>query len=158
MAVSDFPKTDDYVLDRSYASSASIWLAEIARKLPSTAQLDGLDIDLSQVPPKKWLPPNINFQIYDVHDDPPAHLVEKYDIVHVRHLALVIKQNDPTLVLRNLLRLLSLFTLSIVMLHFPDSHAKSLLPKDLEGFYNGANSITTNVFRSRLSRNPPSQG
>ena len=86
-----------------------IWLLEFARKYPQAVQLEGLDISLDQIPPKDWLPSNVSFSRYDVYEDPPKNLVEKFDIVHVRHLAVVIKQNDPTTVLHNLLRMLSKF-------------------------------------------------
>ena len=85
-----------------------IWLLDFARQYPQAAQLDGLDISLEQVPNKEWLPSNISFHLYDVYDEPPAGLVEKYDIIHVRHLTLVIKQNDPTVVIHNLLKMLSM--------------------------------------------------
>lgn len=35
--------------------------------------------------------------------------MEKYNIIHVRYLTLVIKQNDPTVVLDNLLKILITF-------------------------------------------------
>lgn len=82
-------------------------MLDFARQHPQAAQLDGLDISLDQVPDKEWLPSNISFHLYDVYDEPPDDLVEKYDIIHVRHLTLVIKQDDPTVVIHNLLKMLS---------------------------------------------------
>ena len=90
-----------------------IWLLDFARRHPGAAQLDGLDISLDQVPDKAWLPSNVSFYLYDIYDEPPDYLVEKYDIINVRHLTLVIKDNDPTVVIRNLLKMLSTFVLSI---------------------------------------------
>ena len=86
-----------------------IWLLEFARQHPGAAQLDGLDISLDQVPNKQWLPFNVSFYLYDIYDNPPDDLVERYDIIHVRHLTLVIKDNGPTMVIRNLLKMLSRF-------------------------------------------------
>lgn len=86
-----------------------IWLLDFARQHPQAAQLEGLDISLDQIPTKDWLPPNVSFSHYDVYEEPPKSLVEQFDIVHVRHLTLVIKQNDPTTVLHNLVRMLSMF-------------------------------------------------
>ncbi|KAI4127985.1 MAG: hypothetical protein LQ338_002952 [Usnochroma carphineum] len=51
-------------------------------------------------------PPNIRFRLYDVREEPHEDMLEKYDIVHVRHLNLVIKNNDPTTVLDHLLKML----------------------------------------------------
>lgn len=82
-------------------------MLDVASNLPSDTQLDGLDINLSQVPPKEWLPPNMSFHIYDFNQETPANMVEHYDVVHVRHLFTIIKHDDPTSVLQSLLRLLS---------------------------------------------------
>lgn len=75
--------------------------------MPSTVQLDGLDISLDQVPPREWLPSNVKFRHYSVYENPSPEFEARYDIIHVRHLLLVIKENDPAPVLRNLLHMLS---------------------------------------------------
>lgn len=90
-----------------------IWLLDFARQYPQAAQLDGLDISLDQVPDKGWLPSNVSFHLYDIYHEPHDDFVEKYDIIHVRHLTLVIKDNDLTIVIGNLLRMLSTFALFI---------------------------------------------
>ncbi|KAK3171691.1 hypothetical protein OEA41_003775 [Lepraria neglecta] len=99
------PNADDYLLDRR----TGIWLLDFARQHTQAAQLDGLDISLDQVPHTAWLPSNVSFCRYDIYEEPPKDLVGKYDIIHVRHLTLVVKQNDPTVVLDNLLIMLSTF-------------------------------------------------
>ncbi len=43
----------------------------------------------------------------DVFDDIPDDLVERFDVVHVRAFAVIIKNNDPVPFLRNMMRLLS---------------------------------------------------
>ena len=96
-----------------------IWLLEFANQHPGAAQLDGLDISLDQVPDKEWLPSNVSFYRYGIYDEPPNDLVEKYDIIHVRHLIPVIKDNDPTEVIRNLLKMLSTF----VYIHYSQAMA-----------------------------------
>lgn len=90
-------------------SVLSLWLLDFARRYPQAAQLDGLDISLDQVPDTEWLPSNIVFHLYDVHNVPPDDVVDQLHIVHVRHLTLVIKQNDPTVVIHNLVKMLSTF-------------------------------------------------
>ncbi|KAI9812639.1 MAG: hypothetical protein M1827_004628 [Pycnora praestabilis] len=78
----------------------------MAQKLPASTCLEGLDVSVDQVPPTGWLPHNVSFRKFDIFDDVPEDLVEKYDIVHVRHLILVVKDNNPLPVLRQLLKLL----------------------------------------------------
>ena len=104
-----------------------IWLLEFAHQHPEAAQLDGLDISLDQVPDKEWLPSNVSFYLYDIYDEPPDDLVEKYDIIHVRHLTLVIKDNDPTMVIRNLLKMLSTFVLFITLKRLQPLDNKSII-------------------------------
>ena len=90
-----------------------IWLLDFARQYPQAAQLDGLDVSLDQVPNQAWLPSNVNFHLYDIYHEPHDGLVEKYDIINVRHLTLVVKDNDITLVMGNILKMLSTFALFI---------------------------------------------
>ena len=87
------------------AAGTGMWLIDVARELP-TAQLDGFDIDLTQAPHQQWLPSNVNLRPWNIFDDVPSDVMGKYDIVHVRLLALVIEQGDPRSVLRNLLVML----------------------------------------------------
>ena len=91
-----------------------IWLLDFARQYPQAAQLDGLDISLDQVPDKGWLPSNVNFHLYDIYHEPHDEFLEKYDIINVRHLTLVVKDNDITMVMGNILRMLSTFALFII--------------------------------------------
>ena len=85
----------------------SIWLIDIARSLPPTVQFNGLDISLDQSPPAPWLPSNVKLQTWDFFTDPPESLVGQFDIVHVRLVMLVIKNNDPLIIIKNLWKLLS---------------------------------------------------
>lgn len=85
-----------------------MWLLDFARQYPNSAKLDGLDISLDQVPHLGWLPSNVSFHKYSVYEEPPADLKEKYDLIHVRHLQVVVKQNDPSQVLDKILKMLSM--------------------------------------------------
>lgn len=84
-----------------------IWLLDLARTLPPTAQLDGFDIDISDCPHKQWLPRNVTMQQLDALSEIPEHLVGMYDIVQLRLFQVVVKDNDPGPLLRNVLRMLS---------------------------------------------------
>lgn len=89
-----------------------IWLLDLARQLPpsvrDSAHLEGLDISLAQTPPGEWLPANVEFRQFDLFASAlPPDMVERYDIVHLRNMLLVVKDNDPRPALVNLLKMLS---------------------------------------------------
>ena len=86
------------------ATGIGIWLTELARDLAS-ARLVGFDISLEQCPPKEWLPSNITFQQLDLFAGIPAEWSGKFDVVHVRLILLVV-QDDPRSIARNLLKML----------------------------------------------------
>lgn len=75
--------------------------------LSSSAQLDGFDVDLTQAPPKQWLPSNVAMHKLDAFSPLPHDLVGKYDIVHLRLFTVLIKHNNPVPLLRNLIGMLS---------------------------------------------------
>ncbi|KAK3291709.1 S-adenosyl-L-methionine-dependent methyltransferase [Chaetomium fimeti] len=87
------------------AAGTGIWLIDTARQLPE-AQLDGLDYNLLQSPPQKWLPPNVQMRHWNIFDDIPDDLVGKYDLVHTRLLVLVVESKNPRAIIRNLRKLL----------------------------------------------------
>lgn len=82
----------------------------MARVLPFPATLDGFDIDISQCPPKEWLPENVNIHVFDVFDELPEHLVGTYDIVHLRLFLLIVQNNDPMPLLKKFIQMLSAYT------------------------------------------------
>ena len=125
-------------------SALSLWLLDFARRYHQAARLDALDISLAQVPDKEWLPSNIVSHLYDVHNVPPDDVVEKLHIVHVRHLTLVIKQNDPTVVIHNLVKMLSTF--------FPNSFkGNDLYPTDRSSLITNLKLTYSGVNRTRWS-------
>ncbi|KAL4748889.1 hypothetical protein BDW72DRAFT_205214 [Aspergillus terricola var. indicus] len=67
------------------SACTSIWLTDLARRLPCTACLDGFDVFHEAAPPAGCLPPNVAFHQYDIHSDAPDYLRGIYDIVHVRN-------------------------------------------------------------------------
>ena len=94
-----------------------IWLLDLARTLLPTAQLDGFDIDISGCPHEQWLPPNVTMRQLDALGEIPEHLVGIYDIVHLRLFQVVVKDNDPGPLLRNMLRMLSGCSNLVVYIH-----------------------------------------
>lgn len=78
-------------------------------------ELHGFDISLDQVGPKPWVPANIKFHTWNIFDEPPSQFVEYFDVVHVRLITVVVKENDPRPILSSLAKLLSksrLFSMS----------------------------------------------
>ncbi|KAI1409705.1 S-adenosyl-L-methionine-dependent methyltransferase [Hypoxylon sp. FL1857] len=86
-------------------TGTGIWLLDLASELDASAELLGLDTDITQVGPSEWLPANLSLREWDIRTDVPDDLVAKFDIVHVRLFCWVI-DGDPGPVLKNLVTLL----------------------------------------------------
>ena len=84
-----------------------MWLIELARTLPPSAQLDGLDISFEQCPPKEWLPENISLIKHDVLSEPSPSLLESYDIIQVQLFITISRDENPVPMLQNLMKMLS---------------------------------------------------
>lgn len=90
----------------SYGQYSRIWLLDLARTLPFSA-LDGVDISANQYPCKEMLPKNVSLQELDTFAPLPDHLIEKYDVVHVRLFYTIVRGNDASPLVSNLVRMLS---------------------------------------------------
>lgn len=84
-----------------------IWLLDLAGLLPKTVQLDGFDVSDSQYPCPSLLPQNVQLNVLDAFGDVPHQLESKYDIVHLRFWCCVVRGDDPSRLMRHVLRLLS---------------------------------------------------
>ena len=87
------------------ATGTGVWLLDLARQLPGR-QLEGFDISLAQCPPIAWLPGDISLQAWDMFTEPPKELIGKFDIVHLRLLLLVVRDNDPAPIIANAAKML----------------------------------------------------
>lgn len=67
----------------------------------------GADVFDTSFPAPEDLPPNVKVRKWNAFDLVPDDLVEEFDVLHVRTFALVIKGEDPTPLLKNVIRLLS---------------------------------------------------
>ncbi|KOS17688.1 hypothetical protein ESCO_002511 [Escovopsis weberi] len=56
-------------------TGTSLWLLDLAAKLPETVTLDGFDISDSQFPPSSLLPPNVTLRTMNALDTVPEELV-----------------------------------------------------------------------------------
>lgn len=118
------PGQDEHIAD--VAAGTAIWLTEVARE-PLNVQLDGSDIDLTQAAPKERLPSNAGLRHWNIFDDIPDALQGKYDIVHVRLLALVVENSDPRPIIHNLVKMLKPGGyLQWDDLNFPDTHVRTI--------------------------------
>ncbi|KAI0120232.1 S-adenosyl-L-methionine-dependent methyltransferase [Hypoxylon sp. NC0597] len=86
-------------------TGTGIWLRDLASQLDASAELLGLDTDITQAGPPEWLPVNMSLREWSVFTDVPDDLIAKFDIVHLRLFCWVIK-DDPEPVLKNLIKLL----------------------------------------------------
>lgn len=84
-----------------------IWTTSLSASLASTVKLDGFDITDAQFPPKEWLPANVTLDTLNILDPVPEHLLGKYDVVNIRYFALLVKDNNPFGLLKNLISMLS---------------------------------------------------
>ncbi|KAL8745588.1 MAG: hypothetical protein Q9190_002300 [Brigantiaea leucoxantha] len=100
------PETDFWLKRPRAKKYPRIWLIEVARVLPSTALLDGIDINFNQCPPKEWLPNNLTWITHDILSEPPRKLCEKYDVIHVQLFITILRDGNPVPMLQNLMKML----------------------------------------------------
>ncbi|KAF7188208.1 N-methyltransferase tcpN [Pseudocercospora fuligena] len=99
----------DNALIADIGCGTGIWSLSLASQLQQSsrnARIEAFDISLAQTLPKQWSPTNVTFQQLNIFDPLPAHLIGRYDIVHIRLFMLVVEKGDPTPLLRQLLKLL----------------------------------------------------
>ncbi|MCJ1381958.1 hypothetical protein MMC17_005070 [Xylographa soralifera] len=103
---SDIPQPAPSARIADIATGTGLWLVDLAAALPSSIRFDGFDISLEQAPAASFLPANVYMHHWNMFDEPPQEFVGQFDIVHVRLVTLVIKNNDPILLIENLRKLL----------------------------------------------------
>lgn len=91
---------------RLKGSIIRIWILDVSRQLKS-AHLDGFDISPDQFPQEYCLPASVALQTLDIFSDVPEEFVGKYDIVNVRLFLIVVRNDDPRPILKNLISMLS---------------------------------------------------
>jgi SAM-dependent methyltransferase len=103
-------KPDLKVADVACGNGA--WLFEL--RAPESAQLDGYDISPNCFGAVEWLPKNISLTGgFDALQPLKEELNGKYDVVHVRAFASIIKQNNVGPFIQTLMGLLSKYKPSI---------------------------------------------
>lgn len=107
------PTEKDGLKIADVACGTGIWLIETARALPH-ARLDGYDISEEQFPRHK-LPPNVKLSILDAVGLIPEELVAAYDVVHISLFVMLVRNENPAPILRNLILMLSECSDSIIL-------------------------------------------
>lgn len=100
------PTTNTNLRVADVGTGTGAWLTSLGANLPSTAQLDGLDVSLQATPPAEWLPGNIRFRRWDIRETVPEDLVEAYDVVHIRLLSFVLHNEEIPHILQNVTKLI----------------------------------------------------
>ena len=101
------PANGEHLRIADVGTGNAIWLIELLPHVPASAELDGFDISADHYPAKEWLSHNVSLDLFDVFAGIPEHLVGRYDVVHIRTFAVIVRNNDPVPLLRNLIKMLS---------------------------------------------------
>ncbi|KZZ92046.1 hypothetical protein AAL_06256 [Moelleriella libera RCEF 2490] len=101
-----FIPASSHEAETEHFAAPSIWLQDLARDRPSPAEFHGFDISLDQVGPRQWVPANVQYHQWNLFEEPPQAFVGYFDVVHVRLITVVVKNNDPRPVIANLIKLL----------------------------------------------------
>ncbi|KAI1360783.1 S-adenosyl-L-methionine-dependent methyltransferase [Xylaria arbuscula] len=88
------------------ATGTAIWLKELSKILPATAELVGFDFDVSKFPMPEALPSNVRLSFGDVYEPFPEKFRNYFDVVHLRHFNLAMKRGQGVSLIRNLSSLL----------------------------------------------------
>ncbi|KAL4930306.1 uncharacterized protein BDV17DRAFT_289915 [Aspergillus undulatus] len=101
----DIPVSEDANI-ADIATGTGIWPISLSRRVPSTVQIDGFDITADQFPPADWLASNVNLHTLDILKPVPQVLEGQDDVVCIKYFGVLIRNNDPKYVLRNLVDML----------------------------------------------------
>ncbi|KAI0513027.1 S-adenosyl-L-methionine-dependent methyltransferase [Xylaria bambusicola] len=88
------------------ATGTAIWLKELAKTLPASAELVGFDFDVSKFPMPEALPSNIRLSFGDAYEPFPEEFRNRFDVVHLRHFNLAMRKGQGVPLIRNLSSLL----------------------------------------------------
>ncbi|KAK6345616.1 hypothetical protein TWF718_007526 [Orbilia javanica] len=100
------PDHESLIAIADVATGTGIWLTQLSELLPSTATLDGFDITDRLFPDPSTLRQNVSFSLLNVLEPIPEILHEKYDVVHIRGLCLVLKTGEWDGVVKNVAKMI----------------------------------------------------
>lgn len=87
------------------ATGTGTWALDVANHNPDV-HIEGLDVNLNEVPPKCWLPNNITFKHFNLLETLPKEFEERYDIVHLQYVMIFVHDPDFPAVLQQLIAML----------------------------------------------------
>ncbi|KAI1114488.1 S-adenosyl-L-methionine-dependent methyltransferase [Nemania sp. NC0429] len=88
------------------ATGSAIWLRKVAKTLPASAELVGLDLDTSKFPRPEALPPNIRLGSANAYEPFPEEFRGRFDVVYIRLFAFAARRGGGVALARNLASLL----------------------------------------------------
>ncbi|RYP53857.1 hypothetical protein DL769_010444 [Monosporascus sp. CRB-8-3] len=86
------------------ATGSAVWLRELVKTLPASAELVGLDCNTAKFP--KALPENIKLGFVDMYQPFPEELHGRFDVVHIRLIICAAKKGMGVWLASNILSLL----------------------------------------------------
>ncbi|RYP65784.1 hypothetical protein DL771_008149 [Monosporascus sp. 5C6A] len=86
------------------ATGSAVWLRELAKTLPASAELVGLDFNTVKFP--KTLPENVKLNFADMYQPFPEEFHGRFDVVHIRLVVCAAKKGMGVWLARNVLPLL----------------------------------------------------
>ncbi|KAI3531864.1 hypothetical protein CSPX01_13832 [Colletotrichum filicis] len=88
------------------ATGTGIWLRDMAKLLPSSAELRGIDMDTTKFPPPSDLPPNISLLQHNALKPFPEEMHGSFDMIHIRLIGSGMRKEDWKTVAANAFTLL----------------------------------------------------
>ncbi|GKT63162.1 methyltransferase domain-containing protein [Colletotrichum tofieldiae] len=88
------------------ATGTGVWLKDMAKQLPVSAMLRGIDMDSTKFPRASELPPNCSMMQHNALRPFPEQMLGTFDMVHVRLLRLGLKKEDWETLAHNIFALL----------------------------------------------------
>lgn len=79
----------------------------MAEKHPNV-QIECLDANLKELPPKSWLPSNVALRKFDLLQDVPDDMVGRYQIIHLQYVMAFVIDSNVDAVIARLVSMLSM--------------------------------------------------
>ncbi|KAJ5290834.1 hypothetical protein N7478_000085 [Penicillium angulare] len=86
-------------------AGTGIWAIEVANQLPSS-QVTAFDVADTHFPSPEYWPSNAKFDLLDLLRDVSSELLGKFDVVHLRMWAFVVRNDDPNPLIQHAAKLL----------------------------------------------------
>ncbi|OJJ05901.1 hypothetical protein ASPVEDRAFT_87227 [Aspergillus versicolor CBS 583.65] len=100
----DIPIKDNTTI-ADIGAGTGIWAIEVANQLPSS-QVTAFDVADTHFPSPEYWPSNAKFDLLDSLHDVSSELEGKFDVVHLRMWAFVVRNDDPNPLIQHAAKLL----------------------------------------------------